>query len=743
MRQSLVAETKGNRSARGLPARNGPVAAVVPLRSLRLLFATTLLALVTACATMSEPPPGPKVEALDIEGTKQVSEGALKDRILTSATPWYAFWPFGKPHYFDPNAWQADLRRIERYYAAQGFYQAEVVANEVQEVGKDTVRLEVSVQEGKPTRIAAIHIDGLEPLSQGESAPTPLQRERLLANLPVREGDIFREEAWGTTKEELKQRLRELGYAEAEVTGEVHVDVATQEATIHLQAKPGLRYRFGNIFVATDANPQVPPKRIIEQAQGAVHKGAYYSESALAEAQARVFRMGVFGAAKVNRGAPDRTNATVPIVVDVREAPFRSIRLGGGIGVDAARQEVRLLGEWTHRNFHGGLRRLTLRGRAGYAFIPNVIAALKSSDNSSAKSGTIFNLTAEFEQPRFLLRDLRLQSSLTGEKGVEQAYDYLGGRLQAGVIWQPHPSFSVFPSYNLQVYRLNGSVAADATVPPIVLGCATSGSSTTASSKCTQALSFVEIAFAWDRRDDPVEPRDGYYLGLSVQRGGGPFFGGFDYVRLLPDLRFYESFGERRRVTVAAKLRMGTLNTLGNSQSSIVTRFFSGGANFMRGFNGNRLSPMVAVGAPDNGEQQTVPVGGNSLFESSVELRYQLSESFVVAGFYDSGLVGVNGFLRKDSPKLFGPDHYHAVGLGMRYLTVVGPIRLDLARRLNIGRGLPVATDGYTYPTAGGCFGIGRKAVKAPLSGPTSPDATFAGSPEGMCALQISIGEAF
>ncbi|RKH71731.1 polymerase [Corallococcus interemptor] len=724
--------------------------AAVRLLRLRSAVPLALAVLLTACATTSNQPTGPKVKSLDIEGAKQVDDGDIKDRILTSSTPWYAFWPFGKAHYFDTNAWQADLRRIERFYQAQGFYQAQVESNEVIPDGDKAVRLKVVVNEGAPTVIDRIETHGLEALGEGPDQPSQRERERILEDLPVKTGDVFREDTWAVTKDLVLQRLKDLGYAEAEVGGEVRVDVATQKAVVDLQIAPGLRYRFGNIFIATDANPQVPPRRIIEQAQGAVHKGAYFSEAALAEAQARVFRMGVFGAVKVNRGAPDRQNATVPVVVDVRESPFHSIRLGGGIGVDAARQEGRILGEWTNRNFRGGLRRLTLRGRLGYAFIPNVLASLR--DDEGSQQAPVFTFTTEFEQPRFLFRDVALQASITAEKGLQQAYSFYGGYLKTGVIWTPHPSFSVFPSYNLQLYRLTGQVSLEESVPPIILGCGT----TTSEGKCDQALSFLEVAFAWDRRDDRTEPRDGYYLGFSLQKGGGPFFGNYNYVRLLPDLRYYRSIGENKDLTLAVKLRAGTLNPAGGGQSSIVTRFFSGGATAMRGFNGQRLSPMTplaptykedddgnvlvdANGNPILDSWDTVPVGGNSLFESAVELRYMLTDALMLAVFYDSGLVGTQELFGKNGPKLFGPEHYHAVGAGLRYLTVVGPIRLDLARRLNIGRGLPVSDPGYIYPSSGGCLGFGRKFDKTS----TSADAAYAGAPEGLCAIHISIGEAF
>src|SRR5207302_7301979 len=109
--------------------------------------------------------------------------------------------------------------------------------------------------------------------------------------------------------------------------------------------------------------------------EGAIHPGDWYTESALSEAQGLVFQMGVFGAVRVTPGAPDRAAGTVPIVVDVREARFHSIRVGPGVGIDSVRQEARLIGEYSDRDFLGGLRRLTIRGKAGYAFLPTIWGA--------------------------------------------------------------------------------------------------------------------------------------------------------------------------------------------------------------------------------------------------------------------------------------------------------------------------------------------------------------------------------
>ena len=186
------------------------------------------------------------------------------------------------------------------------------------------------------------------------------------------------------------------------------------------------------------------------------------------------------------------------------------------------------------------------------------------------------------------------------------------------------------------MYRLTGQVSATQDVPPITLGCAPTAVI------CDIALSYLETTVTWDRRDNALDPRNGYYASLSVQGGGGPLFGDFAYVRLLPDLRYYRTFGVEQRFTLAGKVRLGTLRPYrskfedaNGAQSSIVTRFFSGGGSSMRGFNSQRLAPQALVDTRkepgDPPRYITVAVGGNSLFETSLEARYRVTESIVVA----------------------------------------------------------------------------------------------------------------
>ncbi len=669
---------------------------------------------------------GPVIEKIEIEGTDQLDADDIKAKILTSESAWYSFLPFTEKERLDPNAWQADLRRIERFYEAQGYYQAEVLEDQIVPQGTDAVSLVVRVKEGMPTTIGELKLTGLEDL------PADV-RARATEELPLQVGEIFYEESWAGVKGLLTSRLREDGYAEASVQGSVEVDLATLKAKVSLTVAPGQRFKFGNIFVAAGARPKVPQKMIIAQVQEEVVPGTQYSESDLVDGQARVFQMGVFGAVKVNRGAPDREAGTVPVVVDVREAPFHTIKLGAGGGVDQARNEIRAVAEYTDRNFFGGLRRLTTRAKVGYAFIPNVVAV---GSGTSTQHGVILDSLAELEQPSFFSNNLRAQTSVGLERGIEPAYSFYGGRAKAGLIWQPHPSFSVFPSFNFEGYLLTGQARLGSNSTSLVTGCENpKGLADVVDARCDLFLTYLEQTAQWDRRDDPLDPRQGYFMALSLQQAG---LTDFTYLRLVPDVRGYYSFLDNK-LTVAGKIRLGSLYPFKKNlsqgepdDSPIINRFFSGGGNSHRGFNNRRLSPMQIVphSLKDSADAlgETVPVGGNGLVESSLELRYNLTGNVVLATFLDAGMVTRESL---DFGRIPGNLQY-AVGIGLRYRTLVGPIRIDLARRLPGGPPLQITNPGQAYPSDSSCFGLFG-----------SSGTGFSGAPEGLCTFHLSIGEAF
>lgn len=729
---------------------------------------TALLALTLGCATPKPSPDSLRVEKLTFDGMKALKEDDVTDRIVTNATPWWSKWfPFlGGTEWFDVNTWQADLRRITRVYEAHGYYQARVVEDLVAETGKGGVTVKVTLTEGKPAKLRRLDVRGLDGV--------PDLKPSLLSALPLKLGEVFLEDTWAEAKSGLTQQLHEAGFAEANVLGEAVVDLDTPAVDASLDIDPGLRFRFGPIYAPVTGNV-VPSKLIIDVAQAELPRGSWYSDSALAEAQGRVFQMGVFGAVKVNRGIPDRDKAELPIIIDAREAPLHSLRWGGGAGGDLIRNEARGFIEYTDRNlgfaklFSKGalLDKLTLKGKFGWAVLPNLPEFINRvvTGEGSVRHGFVFDVSSQYEVPRvFNTRNVSLLGALGVNRTLDAAFDYVAMEGKIGFLWRPRVDLSVYPSVNLNAYLLESPVvqmAGVTTAPSAAVGCPTSMPPLGLEDVCL--VSFLDVTVEWDRRDNKLEPKSGFFLGASAQAGLSRTTQLTPFVKLVPEVRGYWSFGAEKQFTFAGKLRAGTLVGFGGGETPITTRFFSGGSN-MRGFNQRRLSPMAVVRFKDDGPLPsnelgrgllglpgeplcqrdasdqcivgavgaTVPIGGNGLLEASFEFRVALNESFVLAFFVDNGMVTSEPLgATTDLLNAF----YTAVGVGLRYRTPLGPIRTDFAYRLPFIGGPLLQKNPLdpAYASQSGCFfNLGH-------TGQTD----YSGAPDSVCTFHLSIGEAF
>jgi translocation and assembly module TamA len=685
-------------------------------RKLRVLLAMAVIGAVPAggagCATSTgargeeDSPPHPHVAALELQGVSNVSEEALRGSLIMQAP---AGWPFRKTVRFDPQDWDSDLRRIERFYVAHGHYDARVVESHVEET-KDGVRLRVRVEEGAPVHIAEVRVEW-----HGE-VPADV-RAAVEGAIPYQQGKVFREMPWDPLRETLTRVLMERGYAAAQVQGEVRVHPPSHAAVVHLVVAPGQPYRFGSIAVTAGTGGLVPLERISAEVRREVPEAQPFSLSALRRVQERIFAMGLFSIVRVAAGAPEPDHLTVPVLVDVRERPLRTLRAGGGLELDQGRNELRVLGEFAHRDFLGGFRTLRVRGAAGYAAVPDFWSVLRDEVVEGPRHGPVARLRADLEQPRLFVPELRGFALVEAERGLEQAYDFLGGRTRLGTTWSAAERWTIRTSYNLEVYRLGGPALELGAQPQAVFGCP---------QPCV--LSYLEERAVFDARDDPVQPRRGYFFALSLQQAGTVIGSSMDYLRLQPEARVYVPMGPAERWIVGARLQLGTLLTRGGQPAPILARFFSGGASAMRGFPHHRLSPMLIVPATEE-LGAPVQVGGNGLVEGSVELRYLMTERLGVVTFADTGTVTVGPL----SPSAATGALQYAVGAGLRYRSPLGPLRLDLAYRLPVGPSLPVMQlpgGNLDYPITRGCLGIGGFDPRS-------------GSPEGPCTLFFSVGEAF
>jgi translocation and assembly module TamA len=610
-------------------------------------------------------PARPRVTAFEIQGTQAVSEKELLAHLATQPSS-RRYFLFPEPQYFDPDAFANDQRRLVRYYQARGYYHARLTAADVLPDGEGQVRLRLRVEEGRPVRVTAVEVEGLD--------EAPEARARL-TKLPLRPGDVFTEAAYDAARAAIAAALAETGYAKPEVVQHAQVDPSRDEARVRYTVAPGDRYRFGNIFVAGAA--AVPRARIRSEAEDVIKPGDVYDASELPKAQTRVFDLGVFGGVRVVPGPADEAKRTIPTMVQVREAPFRTVRAGPGLGIQINRWDLSLIGGWQHRNWLGGLRKLSIDGRVGYAWLPNFLAP--------DRRGFAGVVTADFVQPAVATRNVDLNLHAELEKGLEIAYEFLAQRARVGTPVRVGRLFTFIPSLNVEVYELSGIP----TAPDLASGNVLQLQTCPGRNPSLCLLSYVEQRLAIDFRDDPINTTKGFYLGAALQEGFSFAGNGASYLRLLPELRGFASFPAG--VVVAGRARIGIVNALAGGDVPIVARFTGGGPNGMRGYYSRQLSPQLQSGST------YIPVGGNGLVEGSLEVRFPVAGSVGGTVFFDFGNVTT-----RVADALNLGNLQYAAGLGFRYRTLFGPLRVDLAGRVPRPNGSQPGVEVLTLRSTGG-----------------------------------------
>ncbi len=170
-----------------------------------------------------------------------------------------------------------------------------------------------------------------------------------------------------------------------------------------------------------------------------------------------------------------------------------------------------------------------------------------------------------------------------------------------------------------------------------------------------------------DRADDPLDARRGWRAETTVEPSIAQGDVDTQLLRLGGQVRAYRPIGVDERVVAAVRMRLGTV--LGGSFIDIPSeqRFFGGGGGSVRGYEYQSIGPATPDGRP---------VGGQSVLEVSAELRYRLGEKLGLVAFIDGGEVSASTSPSIDAMR-FG------AGFGVRYDTVAGPIRLDIATPLD------------------------------------------------------------
>jgi translocation and assembly module TamA len=430
----------------------------------------------------------------------------------------------------------------------------------------------------------------------------------------------------------LKEKLAREGFPFAKVPEpEIVIDHDTRIATLKLNVESGGERRIGKINVIGDRAP-FGVKHV--QTIARFRPGQIYDQSLIDDLRRAIIATGLVSSVKIEP-VPGATPELVDIATTLDPAPFRTIagELGYGTG-----EGFRVTASWQHRNLIKPEGSVTLRGVAG------------TKEQS---------LGALLRMGNFRRRDQVLNASMIAAHEIRPAYDATSFGIaaslarQTSIIWQKDWTYS----FGFEL------LATDEKDFVPVAGIA---------QRRTYFIGALPLTLGYDGSDDLLDPTKGFRLSGRLSPEVSLSGRTFGYVRSQVDASGYIPIG--KRTVIAGRARIGI--TAGAARDDIAPSrlFYSGGGGSVRGFGYQEIGPRNVLDQP---------IGGRSLAEFSLEARIRLpifGGNFGVVPFIDAGNI-YPGSLPSFKGMRVG------AGVGLRYYSNFGPIRIDVGTPLGRRKG--------------------------------------------------------
>jgi outer membrane protein assembly factor BamA len=624
------------------------------MRYARLAFGATVAAtIVIGCAGSNVT----KVAAVDFDGASGVPVKRLEAAIANK-----------QGEEFSPGALRSDSSAILSVCHDFGYFRASLARVVSVDTGRRVARISFHLREGPRASVDSLIVTGMARLGREEGG-------WLLDSSRVVPGDAYVKDSLIREKKRILQRAQDIGFPYTADSGAPRVRV---KDSLHVVAELPLgfdgRYRFGGLIIEKDAESE---KQCLAQAaidqEIAWHEGDWYSYRKCRETEANLAELKVFELARV---APPTMSATrdarsdsIPMTLHLRLRPA----LDGSADIFAD-NEANLLNL-------GGI--VTLLDRNLFCAAQRLTANVSFQVQGFTLTQNKLIANIAFDQPRLRLgsRAGAHDNSLKASVGfLHQTFPFTLSSYNIDLLLIHREATYTYLnpelSFIFQQASIAGLSAADSEKA------ATLGSPTRPKQPSLLAL----VTLKRDNTNDLFNPSSGSFGSFSpeVNLLGTPF-----YIRFEALGKWYAPFGER--TVLALRVHGGLAQRLGRDQADILysRKFFSGGSNSVRGWGAYGLGnvPIISSTLPHGA------AGGYSLFEGNVEIRHHLfpeADSWLatvvtnrlsLGAFIDAGNVWTE---REKLAWISEMPRQTAVaaGIGFRYDTPIGPIRLDLGWRL-------------------------------------------------------------
>lgn len=521
---------------------------------------------------------------------------------------------------------RADIPRLQTALDSFGYYQNGVHVT-IEGMAIDTPELPARLDALPDKKAASVTIAVTQgPLYHlGKIALNGDVPVRDRAALDVKSGDPALAAAVLGARGHLLSALQEDGYALATVD-EPQASANDQTHTIDVIYKvtAGPRATIGEIRFSglKDVNES------FARAALTIHPGDRYQPSRIEAARQALAGLGVFSGVSVHADNHLSPDGRIGLTFEVDERAHHAVTISGTYSTDLG---FTLATTWSHRNLFGNAEQL------------NLTAA--GSGLGSASTGLGYNLSAQYIQPYFLDAGQVLEFDLSAVKQQLDAYDQTAQTL-AGYVRR---KFSALWAGSIGLALTHDQIVQEGVNALYEL----------VSVPLTASYDSTGLA---DALSDPVK---GLRVGLTLTPTHA--FGGGDATFLLTQVTAstYFDLANDGRSVVALRGLAATILGASNLDLPPDQRLYAGGSATVRGYAYQSLGPQF----PDRN-----PVGAKSVDAATVEFRQRIGDDWGAAVFVDGGQAGT------DAP--FTGKLYAGAGMGARYYTAIGAIRVDVATPL-------------------------------------------------------------
>lgn len=555
------------------------------------------------------------LEGVEFENNKYLKDRKLKRQFLSMRSL-----SLFRPRPFQAITFSEDIKAVEAYYHSEGFPNVKIDV-ETKETDNKCIKKRLVIDEDKRFYIKTVDF-------QGNNAFT----EKRLKNLiRVYEGEPYFIQEIQRDRKKINIFYGNNGYPYAQVTLNRVIDENEGTVNLHYKIEEGPKTQFGKLFIKRNLTTK---DKVIRLAT-TFKEGELFSYQKILDTQERLSNLGLFKSLSVDPLGLEQREDKVDTSIEVEEMKTGKINLGTGF---SSSEGYRGYVEVREENIRG--RAITGALRADFSGFGRSYDLIDEIDRSE-------KYTLSLRDPLFISRHkVEGEGKFYHKTEHKKAYHTRSNGINLS-LWRPYKrkNLRVGITYHMDINKLT-----DITIDPSEI------------SEKEYTVSAIGPTIIYDTRDNFVDPSKGIYTNFNLDWAGDWIGGDHNFYKLQGECRLFIPLSSRLIFALATS--GGYIELYRHTEDvPIQERFFAGGGTTVRGFKEESLNPL--------GPNTRLPIGGNMFWINNIEFRYPLYKNLKGVIFFDAG----NVWEKRGNIDL--KDLRRSAGIGLRWITPIGPIRFD------------------------------------------------------------------